>query len=108
MNKLYDVVIKTGSYQNSQGETRGRYENIGSVMQGQDGGQFIILKRTFNPAGAPNPENKDSVILSCFQPKENGGYNQGSQQPRGQSNQGRGQQQSKPQGEDDLHDDIPF
>ena len=69
MNKLYDLAVKTGQYQNSKGETKGRYENVGSVMQGTDG-QFLILKRTFNPAGVPNPEFKDSVIVSCFEPKD--------------------------------------
>lgn len=69
MHKLYDLAVKTGEYQNNQGETKGRYENIGSVMQG-DNGQFIILKRTFNPAGVPNPDCKDSVIVSCFEPQQ--------------------------------------
>jgi len=93
--KLYDVTVKTGEYTNQQGETKGRYENIGTMMQG-DNGPFLILKRTFNPAGVPNPENKDSVICSCFapdnqqqapqgQPQYNqappqGGYNQAPQQ----------------------------
>ena len=87
MNKLYDVVVKTGQYQNSNGETKGCYENVGSVMQGQDGGQFIILKRTFNPAGAPNPDGKDSVLLSCFQPKDNQ-RQQAPQQRQQQQNNG--------------------
>lgn len=87
-HKLYDVVVKTGEYQNAQGEMKGRYENIGSVMQG-DNGQFMILKRTFNPAGVPNPDNKDSLIASFFesdsghgqqQPQQQGGYQQQQQQ----------------------------
>ena len=67
--KLYDLVVKTGEYQ-SNGETKARYENIGSVMQG-DNGQFAIMKRTFNPAGVPNPDGKDSIIVSMFEPKNN-------------------------------------
>ena len=82
MHKLYDLAVKTGEYQNAQGETKGRYENVGSVMQG-DNGQFIILKRTFNPAGVPNPDCKDSVIVSCFEPQ--------------QQNQSAGYQQQAPQ-----------
>lgn len=35
-------------------------------MKGDDDGEFIILKRWFNPAGVVNPDNRDSVILSCF------------------------------------------
>lgn len=67
--KLYDLVVKTGEYTNNQGETKGRYENVGSMMEG-DNGPFLIMKRTFNPAGVANPDNKDSVIVSCFQPQD--------------------------------------
>ena len=70
--KLYDVCVKTGSYQNAQGEMKNRYENIGTVMQGDDGGQFMLLKTTFNPAGVPNPENKDAVLCSMFAPQQQG------------------------------------
>ena len=71
MKKVYDLAVKTGSYTNKNGETKGRYQNIGSVMEG-DNGQFIILDRTFNPAGVPNPDNKSSVIVSMFAPREEG------------------------------------
>ena len=67
MKKIYDLAVKTGTYQKN-GETKGRYTNVGSVMEG-DNGQFIILDRTFNPAGVPNPDNKSSVIVSMFAPK---------------------------------------
>lgn len=67
-HKLYDLAVKTGSYTKNS-EEKGRYENIGSVMQ-SDKGQFLILKRTFNPAGVPNPDDKDSILVSCFEPKE--------------------------------------
>lgn len=79
--KLYDLVVKTGEYTNQSGETKSRYENVGSMMQG-DNGQFMILKRTFNPAGVANPDNKDSIIVSCFEPKDHqqGGYQQQPQQ----------------------------
>ncbi len=70
--KLYDVCVKTGSYTNNQGEPKNRYENIGTVMQGDDGGQFMLLKTTFNPAGVPNPESRDTVICSMFAPQQQG------------------------------------
>ena len=84
--KLYDLAVKTGEY-TSNGETKGRYENVGSMMQG-DNGQFLILKRTFNPAGVANPDNKDSIIISCFEPKDRQqAPQQGYQQPQQQSPQ---------------------
>ena len=69
MKKLYDLAVKVGSYTDSNGEDKGRYINAGSIMEKDDGGKFILLNRTFNPAGVPNPDNKDSVIISMFSPK---------------------------------------
>lgn len=91
--KLYDVTVKTGEYTNNQGENKGRYENIGSMMQG-DNGPFLILKRTFNPAGVPNPDNKDSVICSCFEPQQQNN-NQGMQQNQNQQGGGFNQNQNQ-------------
>ena len=42
--KVYDIAVKTGEYQ-KDGQTKGRYKNIGVVMKGDDG-SFIILDRT--------------------------------------------------------------
>lgn len=110
MQKLYDAVVKTGEYTDGQGNTKGRYENVGSVMQG-DNGQFLVLKRTFSAAGVPNPDNKDSVIVSFFEqnnqgqqqsaPQQQGGYNQGSQGQQQGGYNSQGQQQgyhNPPQG----------
>ena len=93
--KKYDLAVKTGEY-TTNGETKGRYENVGAVMMG-DKGPYLMLKRTFNPAGVPNPEDRDSVLISCFEPKQ-----QGQQQP---------QQRPQPepaQGGDDFDPDVPF
>lgn len=68
MAKKYDAVVKTGSYVNSKGETKNRFENVGSVMESNDGGLYLILKATFNPAGAKQ-EGKDSIIISFYEPK---------------------------------------
>lgn len=71
MKKVYDLAVKTGSYQ-KDGETKNRYENIGSIME-SDNGQFIILKKTFNPAGINQGDGKDSIIISMFAPKQQSG-----------------------------------
>jgi hypothetical protein len=68
MTKIKDLAVKTGEY-TVNGETKGRYENVGAVMQG-DNGKFIMLKRTFNPAGVPNPDGRDSVLISMFDVKD--------------------------------------
>ena len=99
MQKVYDAVVKTGEYQDSQGQTKSRYENVGSVMQG-DNGQFLILKRTFNPAGVSNPENKDSVIVSFYEVDQNKQHNhqKGSQQQGFQPQQQGGFNPNQQQG----------
>lgn len=67
--KKYDAAVKTGEYTDRNGEKKSRYENVGTVMMG-DNGPYLILKRTFNPAGVPNPENRDSLVVSFFEPRE--------------------------------------
>ena len=88
--KKYDVCVKTGEYQDAQGNTKGRYLNVGAVIQ-TDNGHALLLDRTFNPAGLPNPDNRSNVLCSLFEPK-----------PRGESPP----QQSPPNS--GLDDDIPF
>lgn len=97
--KIYDVAVKTGSYM-KDGEEKGRYENVGSIWEG-DNGQYLVLKRTFNPAGVPFKDGSDSIFLSLFEPRDN----QQQQQPQQRQRQAR-QSQRDP----DLDDgwDIPF
>ena len=71
MKKVYDLAVKTGEYQ-KDGKTKNRYQNIGSIME-NDNDQFMILDRTFNPAGVPNPDNKSSVIVSMFKADRDSG-----------------------------------
>lgn len=64
--KIRDIAVKTGEYTDNQGNTKGRWLNVGSLMKGDDGGEFIVMNRWFNPSGVPNPDHRDSVLLSCF------------------------------------------
>jgi hypothetical protein len=68
---LKDLAVKTGEYQKN-GETKGRWMNVGKLMASDDGGQFIILNRAFNPAGIPNPEDRDTLLISMFDLKDYG------------------------------------
>jgi len=70
--KLYDLATKTGEYRDSTGATKGRWQNVGAVMKGDDGGQFIMLAAWFNPAGVPRKDGSESVLLSCFEPRQQG------------------------------------
>lgn len=90
--KIKDLAVKTGSYTGGQGQEKGRYQNVGSLMIGDDGNEFIVLHRWFNPAGVPNPDNRDSVLISCFEPKP-----QVQQVQQVQQQQGWGQPSPAPQ-----------
>ena len=60
MKKVKDLAVKVGEK---------NWVNIGCIMEKDDGKQFIIMNRTFNPAGVPNPENRDTLIVSMFDVK---------------------------------------
>ena len=62
--KVYDLSVKIGEK---------NWLNVGAVLEKDDGGRFIILERSFNPAGVPNPDNKSSLIISMFEPKSKDG-----------------------------------
>jgi len=101
--KTHDIVCRVGEYQDRRtGETKSRWLNVGSLMRGDDGGVFMMLDRTFNPAGVPNPDGRSNLLLSCFVPKEQrqeGGY-------QGGDGQQRQTQSSAPASSYD--DEIPF
>jgi len=65
--KKYDLVVKVGEYQ-KDGQTKSKTKNIGSVIE-NDKGMYIIMDRTFNPAGVPNPDNKESLFVSMYEAK---------------------------------------
>lgn len=43
MTKKYDATVKTGTYQDKQGETKGRYLTIGAVFERDDGSLCMKL-----------------------------------------------------------------
>lgn len=67
--KIADLAVVVGKYEKN-GESKNRYKNVGSVLQTDNGGKMYLLDRTFNPAGCPNPDNRETVILSIFEVKE--------------------------------------
>lgn len=69
MIKKYDIVATVGTYQKN-GETKNKFKNVGVMME-KDGKPFLLLERTFNPAGLPNPDDRDTVLLSLYEPKDN-------------------------------------
>lgn len=98
--KKYDIAVKTGSYQDrATGETKNRYQNIGAVMQG-DNGPYILLDPLINLAAIPREAGKDRVICSLFEPRDN---NQQAPAPRAAAPAPRPAPAPAP-----ADDDIPF
>jgi hypothetical protein len=104
--KTHDLAVKTGEYTNAQGEKKGRYQNVGAVMQG-DNGQFIMLAKWFNPAGVVDARGGESIILSMFEPRQEG-QQQPAQRPAAPAPQDRPRYQPPAPRNDDFEGDVPF
>lgn len=89
--KIKDLAVKLREYTDGNGNQKAVWHPVGAVFK-TDKGSYILLDRTFNPAGVANPENKDSVLISMFDPK-----------PKEQQGSGRA---PAPSAHND--DDIPF
>jgi len=70
LKKVYNLSVKIGTYE-SEGKTRNRYKDIGSVFEG-DRGMFMLLDKCFNPAGVETEAGRDSIMVSMFEPKDEG------------------------------------
>lgn len=98
MGKKYDLVVKVGEYVDGQGQTKGRFKNVGVMMDGQNG-PYILLDRTFNPAGVGGNDGRESIIISMYEPKQDGA------QPAPQRAAAPAQRAAVPPMPDD---DVPF
>jgi len=96
--KVKDLVVKLREYTDAQGNKKAMWHNIGSVMRGDDGNEFLMLDRHFNPAGLPNPDNRSNVLVSMFD--ANRDKDSGRAAPPAQ--------ESAPAGRRDYDDEIPF
>lgn len=104
MAKKYDLVVTVGEYQDREGNTKKEYLNIGAIME-NDKGPYLLLNRTFNPAGVPNPQNRGNLIVSMFEPKER---QQGGTSRSDNRDQGDGYGSGGRPGGDPYEDEIPF
>lgn len=69
--KTHDLKVKVGEWTDKTGAKKGRWITVGRVMTGDDGNEFWLLDKTFNPAGVPDLNGKggDSVLISKFEPR---------------------------------------
>lgn len=106
--KTHDLAVKVGEYTNAQGEKKNRYQNVGAVMQG-DNGQFIMLAKWFNPAGVVDSRGGESILLSMFEPRQEGQQPTGQQRPQAAPAPAyRPAPAPQRGGFDDMDDQVPF
>jgi len=94
MPKKYDLVVKVGEY-TKDGQTKSRTKNIGVIME-NDKGMFMLLDKTFNPAGVPSTGDKERIVVSMYEDK-----------PRS-NDAPAGNYTAKDFEQEDLSDEVPF
>ena len=95
--RVKDLAVKVGTY-TKDGEQKSRFENIGAMMKSDDGSFFLFIKKTFNPAGVPTEEGRESILVSVFDLKDGDAPRQSAPQ----------RQAPAPSQPDLADDDIPF
>ena len=73
MAKTHDLAVKIGSYE-KDGIQKNRYLNIGAMVDGEKG-KYILLNKTFNPAGVMDERGGSSIIVSLFEVKRDSQQN---------------------------------
>lgn len=112
---LKELAVAVSSYEDrNTGQTKSRYENIGVLMQSEnergERNTFIMLKRTFNPAGVPFKPGSDKILISLFDPRDNSQGGDGNQSQQSDSRE-RGSQSGAAaggHGRTEYDDEIPF
>lgn len=75
-----DIVASVEWYTDKQtGDLKSKSLNVGKIMRNEQGREFMVLSRSFNPAGVvpkPGEEVKADILLSLFDPKPKDGQQQ--------------------------------
>lgn len=105
--KTHDLKVKVGEYTDKNGAKKGRWVTVGRVMTVDDGSEFWLLDKTFNPAGVPdlNGKGADSVLISKFAPRDANGSPSEHQQAKANGYAPQAVSNAKLA---DLPDDLPF
>ena len=72
MSIRYNMAVKVGGYEKN-GKKKNRYQRIGRVMDGKDGGLFVLLDALYvsnQLNGLANRERRDAIIVSLFEEGE--------------------------------------
>lgn len=71
VKKIADIKAKVGEYTNKNGETKGRWIDVGYVLELDKGGKMRCYYPWINLSGIPKKDGHDSVVLSEFDVKDN-------------------------------------
>ena len=71
--KLYDLCVATRNYKDNSGNDKTVWENVGSILENNEGRIYMMLKAHFNPAGISRKEGSESILVSMFVPKNSSG-----------------------------------
>ena len=108
----HDLAVKTGEYQDRNGQTKGRWQRIGTVFRHDDGGTSIKLDCL--PVGIPDWDG----WVSVFKREDQQGAQAGATQPPSAGFGGTSYHQAQARGQgrgngpppmpQEFDDDIPF
>lgn len=59
--------VKIRDYVDADGNTKGHWMKVGSLIEKEGKQPFILLDRAFNPAGVVSDAERDSVMISVFE-----------------------------------------
>lgn len=72
--KVFDCIVATSKYQDNTGAEKRRWKNIGAIFSDKDqqGKKyfFMLLDRSFSPAGVDAPVGSDSLRVTLTTPKQ--------------------------------------
>lgn len=89
-SKKYDLAVVVGSYPDPQtGVNKNKYQTLGTVLEKDDGGKFILLDPLINLAAVPRGQGRDMIMVSMFEPKDNNPTAPATQQGNQPQNQGQ-------------------
>ena len=66
--KIKNLSVKTREYKDKDGNSKANWQNIGVIMENDQGKQFMLIDKWVNLAGIPdfkNP-NSTSVMVTMF------------------------------------------
>lgn len=124
--KTHDLAVRVREYQAQDGATKAHWQNIGALMEDNEGRPFVMIEAWVNLAALPRREGASSVLVSCFEPREQDGQRSSGNGARGPdrgaggslSRNGPGQRSTgatarngaagRKSIEDELNDEIPF